>query len=94
MTDPRRRPEEALLLRDSGDLTGATACLHQLLAMPRGQFFASVDPELQSVKVRHLLAEVSRTQATPSELGREAFTGVPVDGVTSKSTGCDERIRL
>jgi GT2 family glycosyltransferase len=59
--------EEALLLRDQSDISGAVNCLHQLLAMPQGQFFASVDPELRSVRVQQLLAELHHQQGQLAE---------------------------
>lgn len=52
--------EEALLLYERGDCAGAARVLQELLAIPPGQFFASVDPAVRTVKAPHLLAECCR----------------------------------
>jgi glycosyltransferase involved in cell wall biosynthesis len=55
--------EEAILLRESGDLTGAESCLRKLLDGPNeAEHFASVDTALRSYKARHNLAVVCRQQ--------------------------------
>ncbi len=70
--------EEALLLRDMGDLAGAERCLLQLLAIPTQRYFASVDPELRSVRVKVLLAELCRRQQRWVDAARYCQEGLQV----------------
>jgi GT2 family glycosyltransferase len=51
---------EGLLLRERGDRAGAIACFQELLQLPAGDYFASVDTGLRGYKTRHHLAELYR----------------------------------
>jgi GT2 family glycosyltransferase/tetratricopeptide (TPR) repeat protein len=53
---------EGLLLRRLGDRAGAKACLEQLVQVPPGNHFASVDAGLRSYKARHNLAVLCQEQ--------------------------------
>jgi GT2 family glycosyltransferase/thioredoxin-like negative regulator of GroEL len=54
--------EEAVLLREERDFSGAEACVLRLLKTQAGEYFAGVDSGLRPYKARHLLAEVYREQ--------------------------------
>jgi tetratricopeptide (TPR) repeat protein len=54
--------EEALLLRESGDLNGAASSLIQLMDLRSGPYFASVDVGLRTFRTRHLLGVIYREQ--------------------------------
>ena len=68
--------EEALILRDQGDLASAEQCLLQLLAIPPQRYFASVDPELKPVRVKALLAELSRRDGRFADAVRYCREGI------------------
>jgi GT2 family glycosyltransferase/Flp pilus assembly protein TadD len=59
--------DEGLLLRETGDLAGAEACLLRLLAAREGGHFASVDTGLRGYKTRHNLAVVYHQQGRHAE---------------------------
>lgn len=68
--------EEALLLKQSRDLQGATRAIERILALPQGKYFASVDPILREGKSRLLLAEIYRIQGRLQEA--EAHLGAAI----------------
>jgi tetratricopeptide (TPR) repeat protein len=59
--------QEALALRENGDLPGAEACLRRLLEGGDGPHFASLDTGLAGFKARHNLGVLCQDQGRPAE---------------------------
>jgi GT2 family glycosyltransferase/Tfp pilus assembly protein PilF len=59
--------QEAALRRDSGDLTGAEACLLQLIGTEEEPHFASVAEGLRTFRARHLLGVIYQEQSRLAE---------------------------